>query len=152
VSDQTIIEPIELVDVVCPKCGNIEHLKKKTYQTRKELSRFCLHPEYSSHNLASWFLAKTMRHIRDTKEYVKVLVTFADLVFDHHGIIYKATNWIEDGIIDPTYWYMVKNGHIIHKKTLYVHARSIRMQESEFAKNLVIERSKLKIGLDSLRC
>lgn len=95
-----------------------------------ELCKFCLHPGYKSHNLASWFLS---RSINIGRPEVKVIISFSDLAFGHTGTIYKAAGWRFDGKIPPTYWYIDKDGHIMHKKTLYNHARSIRMKESDFA-------------------
>ena len=96
-----------------------------------ELTKLCLHPGYHSHNLASWFLAKSVSMLQ--KPELRFLITFADMGFGHTGVIYKAAGWKQDGQISPTYWYVDSDGHIIHKKTLYVHSRSVRMKESDFA-------------------
>jgi len=98
-----------------------------------ELNKFCLNPGYYSHNLSSWFLSRCVKFIKKNRTYVKYLLAFSDEAFQHLGTIYKASGWMEDGCNKPSYWYVDSNGHIIHKKTLYVHARSIRMKESDFA-------------------
>lgn len=98
-----------------------------------ELDRFCLHPGFISHNLASWFLSRATITIEAQQPHVKIIVSFADVSFDHSGTIYKAAGWINDGVADETYWYIDVEGHVLHKRTLYRHAKSIRMVESEFA-------------------
>lgn len=33
----------------------------------------------------------------------------------------------------PSYWYVDRDGWVMHKKTLYNHARSLKMTEKEFS-------------------
>jgi len=68
----------------------------------------------------------------DNKKY-KCLISFADETYNHIGTIYKATNWIHDGYVSPSYWYVDNDGHVMHKKTLYNHAVSLKMTEREFS-------------------
>lgn len=98
----------------------------------KELRRFCIHPHYHKKNFASWFLSRSMRRIMYNTN-AKCLLTFADSTFGHEGTIYKATNWTFDGITKPSYWYVDEDGYVMHKKTLYNHAISLKMTEKEFA-------------------
>jgi len=93
-----------------------------------EISRFCIHSFYHKRNFASWFLARTNRLVK-----TKCLVAFSDSTFGHIGTIYLASNFIHIGVVKPTYWYVDKSGWVMHKKTLYEHARSLRMTEREFA-------------------
>ncbi len=93
-----------------------------------EISRFCIHPQYHKRNFASWFLGKVVRMIN-----TRCIVSFSDTTFGHSGTIYKAANFTHDGIVKPDYWYVDQSGWVMHKKTLYEHARSLRMTESEFA-------------------
>ena len=55
-----------------------------------ELSRLCLSPEVQKkeHNIGSWFVAKTIRHLRKNNT-VRSILSYADNDF-HKGIIYKA--------------------------------------------------------------
>lgn len=96
-----------------------------------EISRFCIHPEYQKKNLASWMISKSMKLV--VKPRHKFIISFADTTFGHEGIIYQAANFKHDGIVEPSYWYIDESGWIMHKKTLYEHARSLKMTEAEFA-------------------
>jgi very-short-patch-repair endonuclease len=97
-----------------------------------ELTRFCIHPQYQKKNFASWFIGKSIKYVKDLNKY-KCLISFADETHNHSGVIYKASNWILDGKTNPDYWYQDGDGYVMHKKTLYNHAISIKMKESEFA-------------------
>jgi len=110
--------------------GRKETATRLGYVTRDvlEVSRFCIHPNYHRRNFASWLLSRFNKLID-----IKCIVAFADTTFGHDGTIYKASNFVFDGIVKPTYWYVDSNGWVMHKKTLYEHARSLRMTENEFA-------------------
>ena len=65
-----------------------------------ELSRLCLTPEIQrkEHNLASWFVAKSLQLLRkETK--VRIVLSYADADF-HSGIVYKASNFNYYGLTD----------------------------------------------------
>lgn len=66
------------------------------------------------------------------KKNPKCLLTFADATYGHVGTIYKAANWKLDGIIDPDYFYIDNNGYVMHKRTLWGHAKKMNMSESEY--------------------
>jgi len=58
-----------------------------------ELSRLCISPQTqeSEHNIASWFISKTIKELRRNFS-VRAILSYAD--DDHHnGIIYKASNF-----------------------------------------------------------
>ena len=97
-----------------------------------ELTRFCIHNKYQKKNLASWFINKCVNEIKKLNRY-KCLISFADTTFNHSGVIYKALGWINDGIVPPSYWYVDKDGYVMHKKTLWNHANSLKMTENDFA-------------------
>lgn len=103
----------------------------KTSQVR-ELSRFCIMEGYHFKNFASWFLSRSRKFFL-SESTTKVLIAFADRTFNHYGTIYKADNWILDKKVKPGYWYVSKDGFVMHKKTLWDHAKSLRMTESSFA-------------------
>jgi len=92
-----------------------------------ECSRFCIHPSYQKKNFASWFLSKTTQAIPNT------IYSYADTTVGHIGTIYKAAGWEHHHTVPPDYWYMDKDGYIMHKKTLYNRAQNLRLTESEFA-------------------
>lgn len=97
-----------------------------------ELSRVAINPQYQIKNLASNIIAKSISYIKINRPEIELLVSFADTTHNHLGTIYKASNWKLDGEVKPDYWYADNNGYICHKKTLWNHATSLRMTESEY--------------------
>ncbi len=93
-----------------------------------ELSRFCIHPVYQLPNLASWFLAFTIRKLK-----VNTIVSYADQTAGHSGTIYKAANFKLHHHVNPDYWYIDYNNCVMHKKTLYNQAINLKLTENEFA-------------------
>jgi hypothetical protein len=51
----------------------------------------------------------------------------------HIGTCYKASNFKLERIVKPDYYYE-KDGLIMHKKTLWDHAKKMKSSESEYAK------------------
>ena len=93
-----------------------------------ECSRFCIHPSYQKRNFASWFIAQC------TKRYKNLLlISYADTTAGHTGTIYKAAGWDLHHEVPPDYWYADVDGFVMHKKTLYNRAVSLKMTEPEFA-------------------
>jgi hypothetical protein len=101
------------------------------YKEVLELSRLAIHPQYQVKNLASFILSKSIKIIKSINT-IKCLVSFADLTYNHSGTIYKASNWIPDGEVQPDYWYADDKGYICHKKTLWNHAKKMNMTENEY--------------------
>jgi GNAT superfamily N-acetyltransferase len=101
-------------------------------QEMKELSRFCVHPQYQKHNLASWMISRCIKEISNNK-LLKYLISFSDETFNHIGTIYKASNWKHDGMVAPSYWYVNDDSYVMHKKTLWDHAKKMGMGENEYA-------------------
>lgn len=68
-------------------------LKREEQDGLFELSRLCIHPDIQKieHNLASWFVAKSIKLLRQSTE-VKVILSYADSQF-HNGIVYQACNF-----------------------------------------------------------
>lgn len=106
---------------------NIDHTKIK------ELNRLCANPFYYNKNLLSYFLSKCEKLLKRSKPDIDILVTFADTTFGHTGSVYKASNWIYDGKSSKSYWYLDKNGYSYHKKTIYNHAKKLKIKESQYA-------------------
>jgi GNAT superfamily N-acetyltransferase len=92
-----------------------------------ELSRLCIHPSYHKKNFASWFVSRCLRHAKHT------VVSYADTTVGHQGIVYKAANFKLSHEVPPDYWYMGEGGWVMHKRTLYGRAKSLKMTEAEFA-------------------
>lgn len=64
-----------------------------------ELSRLYLIDE-APKNVESWSIAKSCRWIEVNKPEVRYLVSYADPSAGHDGTIYRASNWIDDGMTD----------------------------------------------------
>ena len=105
-----------------------------TQQELKELTRFAIHPSYQKKNFASWFLSRCIKILSKNK-IIKCLLTFADQTHNHDGTIYKASNWICDGVIPPDYYYVDTGGFVMHKRTLWGHAKKMSVSELEYAIN-----------------
>lgn len=77
-----------------------------------ELSRLCLTPDIqeAEHNIASWFVSRTLRMLRkDTK--VRAVLSYADNDF-HQGVVYKACNFKYYGLSDlkKDFWFKQEDG------------------------------------------
>lgn len=108
-----------------------ERLKIKTSQIR-ELSRFCIHPDYHKTNFASWCLKRMVGLFKNDMPDVKKLVTFADHDAGHNGNIYKASNWKYDGKTKEDYYYISPEKYRIHKKTVWDRAKKMCMLETDY--------------------
>lgn len=99
-----------------------------------ELSRFCIHPHYHKKNFGSWTVSRCKKLIKNDVPRLKCLISFADTTFNHDGTIYKASGWRLDGEVKPSYWYVNEDGYVMHKKTLWDHAKKMSMSENDYAK------------------
>lgn len=95
-----------------------------------ELNRFCIHQNYQMKNFASFFLSKCIKLISNKCDNI---VSFADNSYNHHGVIYKATNWKLIDVIKPDYWYISNDGWIMHKKTLWNRAKKMSITEKDYS-------------------
>ena len=93
-----------------------------------ELSRLCLHPSYRKKNLLSWFVSRCIKKID-----AKLVISYCDTTYNHDGAIYKACNFMQDKVVPADYWYVSDDGWVMHKRTLYGHARKLKIAELEFA-------------------
>jgi predicted RNA-binding Zn-ribbon protein involved in translation (DUF1610 family)/GNAT superfamily N-acetyltransferase len=103
------------------------------YKDIRELSRLAIHPSYQVKNLASHLISRSIKYIKYNHNDIKLLVSFADSTYNHIGTVYKASNWVLDGIVEPSYWYIDNDGFVCHKKTLWNKANEMKMTESEYA-------------------
>lgn len=78
------------------------------------LSRLVVHPSVGR-NGASFLLGRSERLIRSAGEW-QALVTYADLSEGHSGGIYKATNWVYDGLTRSTPIWVDAEGHRVSPK------------------------------------
>jgi len=77
-----------------------------------ELSRLVLAPsvQENEHNLASWFVSRSIRHLR--KNYnVRAILSYADDDY-HKGIVYRACNFKYYGLTAPKkdFWILQEDG------------------------------------------
>jgi hypothetical protein len=80
-----------------------------------ELSRLCLTPEIQQkeHNLASWFVAKSLAMLqKETK--VRIVLSYADVDF-HSGTVYRASNFNYYGLttVKKDFWVKQSDGSYI---------------------------------------
>lgn len=80
-----------------------------------ELSRLCLEPtvQNEEHNLASWFVSRTIRKLKKTTK-VRSILSYADSDF-HLGTIYRACNFVYYGESDQKsdFWIKQTDGSFI---------------------------------------
>jgi len=93
-----------------------------------ELSRLCIHPSYHKHNFASWLVSRAIK-----MSGYRSIVAFADTTVGHLGTVYKAANFKLHHTTQSDYWYVDKDGYVMHKKTLYNRAVNLKLTEAEFA-------------------
>lgn len=98
-----------------------------------ELSRFVIGDKYHTKNLASWAISRCLRLLKTNCPETALVVSFADPHFGHNGTVYLASNWIDDGISRPSYYYSDIAGAIIHKKVVWDYAKKYGMSEAEYA-------------------
>ena len=55
-----------------------------------------------------------LKILRNENPGIKLVVSYADPEQGHEGKIYKAGNWIYEGLTDPVDYYKRGNGDIIH--------------------------------------
>jgi hypothetical protein len=102
-----------------------------------EISRLVVAPGYNKKNLISYILSRAIKML--PKE-TKLIIAFADSTYGHNGTCYKATNFILERIVDPDYHYE-NDGIMMHKKTLWDHAKKMGKNEHDYA----IEKGYIKV-------
>lgn len=99
-------------------------------ESSRELSRFCIHPSYQKKNFGSWLISRCMKML---PKHIKTIISYCDTTFNHNGALYRSSNFILDGVVASDYWYVDANKWVMHKKTLYGHAKKMSMTENAFA-------------------
>lgn len=64
-----------------------------------ELARLWLRDELPR-NSETWFIARAVRHVRQAHPAIRQLVSYADPCAGHVGTIYRAGNWLYEGMTD----------------------------------------------------
>ena len=97
------------------------------------LSRFCLRDDRPS-NAGSFLISKSINMLRKNNgEKYQMLLTYADLACNHEGIIYKASNWIYNGLTRPRWVYWLEEDGKMRMKSrksgpkTYTHQEMIDM-------------------------
>ena len=85
------------------------------------LSRLAIYPDVPT-NGASFVIGYGIRHIKKYKSQIQMLITWADEYQKHTGQIYKASNWIFDGMTQPRHSWVNKNGRLV---SCYSHGKSV---------------------------
>jgi len=90
-------------------------LKRDDQRGFFELSRLCLDPAWQvkEHNLASWFVSKTIRLLRKGR-VVRAVLSYADSDY-HEGTVYKACNFTYHGLTAPKkdFWIRTSDGNYV---------------------------------------
>jgi len=90
-------------------------LDRKDQNGFYELSRLCLDPKVqnSEHNIASWFVSKTIKTLRKDN-LVRAILSYADDEF-HKGTVYRACNFEYYGLTAKKndFWILQKDGSYI---------------------------------------
>ena len=97
---------------MCAPCGVAKKYSDKMNDILT-LSRVAIIPNMPT-NTASFLIGQSIRILEKMQRY-KMLITYADQRMNHTGIIYKATNWIYDGLTIPYYAWVDNEGKQISK-------------------------------------
>lgn len=74
----------------------------------------------------SKYVALSIKLLHKHKPLVKMLISYADTKQGHKGIIYQATNWIHDGMVDSESAVDPKTGEVKHTRSLHSKYGSIK--------------------------
>jgi very-short-patch-repair endonuclease len=112
---------------------------KYTSHSIRELKRFCIRPNVSCGNLATFCLKQFSKMLKSDVPNINLILSFSDSTVCDVGTIYKADNWKKLNNTGNSYHYVdVSTGRLIHKKTIWDMAKKLKMKEGEFAKKINI--------------
>lgn len=94
-----------------------------------EISRLARQTNIECRNLSSYLIAKTKKLLPKS---VASIISFSDSTYGHTGMVYKAAGFVNDGEIEPDYYYLSLHGKY-HKKTIWDRAKKMKMKECEYA-------------------
>lgn len=101
---------------------------KGVYTQEEHISRFCIDPRFQKPNLASYVISRGLKLLN-----INRISSFADSTQDHDGSLYKACGFKLIAVTSPSYYYVDAHQNKYHKKTIYNHARRMRIQEANYA-------------------
>ena len=90
-----------------------------------ELTRLWIADGYGT-NIESWAIGQSFKWLR--KNYIDILISYADPLAGHVGSIYQATNWIYQGnntMLIKGYWFYI-NGQKMHPRSVVAKYGSIK--------------------------
>jgi hypothetical protein len=100
----------------------------------KELRRFCIRPNVNAKRMASFAIRNFVSLYKIDFPETRAIISFADSSVGDTGSIYKYSGWKQLKNTKCSYHYFdPKTCKMIHKKTLWDLACSVKMKESEFA-------------------
>lgn len=82
-----------------------------------ELNRLFIH-DWAGRNSESWLIGQSFQWLAKTHSEIKILVSYADTEQGHHGMIYRATNWLYTGM-SSTEGNLLINGSKMHPRTVF---------------------------------
>ena len=91
-----------------------------------ELRRLCCIDDTPT-NTESYFIGQTLKWLRRNTD-IEVIISYADLEFEHEGVIYKATNFIHLG--------KSGGGRVLMVDGKKYHARSLNQKEKPYGRDL----------------
>jgi hypothetical protein len=85
-----------------------------------ELNRLFIH-DWAGRNSESWLIAQSFRWLADKWPGFAILVSYADTAQGHHGMIYRATNWLYTGFSSEggKEGIRLRDGSVVHAKDLH---------------------------------
>ena len=111
-----IFEKDKFVGVIIYSTGANNNIAKPFSLNQGEVIELTRVALKSHENFVSYYIAQTLKIIREKSPRVKIIVSYADIDHQqHHGGIYQATNWIYLGISktsDAQYFYKNKWTHV----------------------------------------
>jgi hypothetical protein len=93
-------------------------ISRNSPKSSLELRRFCLAPG-AEKNTASNFLAFTLRWLRQNEPSYTEVLTFADPNQGHRGTIYKACNFLYDGLEENNPRVVMIGDKVVHIRQYY---------------------------------
>lgn len=97
--------------------------------------------DWAGKNMESYCISKCIKYIKKKYKNIKFLISYADPIHNHIGIIYQATNWLYTGLSQPIPIYKdKKTGKMIHNRTFNEHSKKYPdLSLKEVAEKLNIE-------------
>jgi len=92
-------------------------------------------------NSESWFLGKTFDWIKKHDNQIRVLLSYTDPSQGHKGTIYQATNWLYQGDVRGTEYFLYKIGNKhMHPRTAF----------STYGTNDIVELKKIIPNIETI--